>query len=142
MSGTRGKKREEPQGAVWLSGVLNLLRAGGLGVAAALVVLGVAAAMISFGWIDYERGGGAVVAACLLGGFLGGVFAVGKRRGAALVAGLGAGAVMGLLLLLLGLVVYGARPAVGSVGTVLGACLCGGGLAGVLTGKPKKRRRP
>ena len=142
MSGTRGKKREEPRKAVWCSGALNLLRAGGVGVAAALVVLGVAASLICLGWLDYGRGGGTVIAACLLGGFLSGVFAVGKRKGAALVVGLGAGAVMAVLLLMLGVVLYGAQPAVGSVSSVASACLCGGGLAGVLTGKPKKRRRP
>ena len=141
MSGTRGKRREESQGAVWLSSMLNLLRAGVLGMAAALLVLAGAAAMISFGLMENGKGAGAVIAACLLGSFLGGVFAVRQRKGVALPTGLGAGAVLFLLLLSAGTVLYDTLPVVRSVGAVAGACLCGGGLAGVLAGKPKKKRR-
>ena len=141
MSGTRGKRREEPQGTVWLSSMLNLLRAGVLGMAAALLVLAGAAAMISFGLIENGKGAGAIIAACLLGSFLGGIFAVRQRKGAALATGLGAGAVLFLLLLSAGTVLYDTLPVVRSVGAVAGACLCGGGLAGVLAGKPKKKRR-
>lgn len=141
MSGTRGKRREEPQGTAWLWSMLNLLRAGALGVAVAMLVLAGAAIMISAGVLENGRGAGAVVAACLLGGFVGGVYAVRQRKGGALPVGLGVGTVMFLLLLSAGAVLYDALPVTQSMGAVAGACLCGGGLAGLLAGKPKKKRR-
>ena len=169
MSGTRGKRREEPQGAVWLSSMLNLLRAGVLGMATALLVLASAAAMISFGLMENGKGAGAVMAAlkdfCLQEEEFaqaivqGGTFAdcmkavakgvgnsisdiaIRQRNGVALPTGLGSGAVLFVLLLSAGTVLYDTLPVVRSVGAVAGACLCGGGLAGVLTGKPKKKRR-
>lgn len=141
MSGRRGKKREEPQGAAWLGVMLNLLRFGALGMAAALLVLGVAAGLISFGLMGNTKGDSVVIAACLFGGFLGGIFAVRKRKGAALPVGLGVGLVLFMLLLTAGMVLYDTLPALRSGGAVAGACLCGGGLAGILVGKPKKKRR-
>lgn len=141
MSGRRGKKREEPQGAVWLGVMLDWLRFGALGMAAALLVLGVAAGLISFGLVGNTKGDSVVIAACLLGGFLGGIFAVRRRKGAALPTGLGVGVVLFMLLLTAGMVLYDTLPALRSGGAVAGACLCGGGLAGILAGKPKKKRR-
>lgn len=141
MSGTRGKKREEPQGTAWLWSMLNLLRFGALGLVAAMLVLVCAAAMISFGVVENGRGSSAVVAACLFGSFLSGVLAVRQKKGAALPTGLGAGVVLFLMLLSSGALLYDTLPAVRSVGAVAGGCLCGGGLAGLLVGRPKKKRR-
>ena len=141
MSGTRGKKREAAQGVTWLGELAEFLRSGALGVATALAVLAVAAMLISFGVVEQGRGDGAVVAACLLGSFLGGAIAVRRRTGAALLRGLGSGCVVFLLLLgANGLLGVGA-PVARLVWTVAGACVCGGGLAGMLMGRPRKKRR-
>lgn len=141
MAGTREKKREETQGAIWLGAMLDLLRFGALGAAVALAVLGVAAALISFGAIGNNRGDSVVIAASLLGGLIGGLFAVGRRKGASLPTGLGVGAVLFLLLLTAGMLLYDSVPTLRSAGAIAGACLCGSGLSGVLAGKPKKKRR-
>ncbi len=142
MTKTREKKREKAgQGTGWLDGVLDLLRGGALGAACAIAVLAVSAALIYFGIISTNRTQGAVVAACLLGGLMGGVFSVGHRKSAPLPTGLGAGGILFLLLLTAGVLVYDAPVALESSGVVAGACLCGGGLAGVLGSKTKRKKR-
>lgn len=140
MSGTR--KREQ-QSAVWLSGMMNLIKGGALGVCAALVVLFAAACLIWLGLLSNRMGGSAVTAACLVGGFVSGMFAVRRESVAPLAGGIGAGMVLFLLLLCVGVLVYDALPGLHSGGVVAGACLCGGGLSGVLyrSGGGKKHRK-
>lgn len=141
MAGTR--KREQPQGTVWLNGMMDLLKGGTLGACTALVALGVAACLIWSGLLANSRSGSAVIAACLLGGFTGGLFAVRRRTLAPLPGGLGTGTVLFLLLLTAGTLSYDTLPALRSGGVMAGACLCGGGLAGVLgrDNRSKKRRK-
>lgn len=139
MTGTR--KREETQGAAWLTVMLDLLRGGALGAVVALAVLGIAAVLVWAGLLASGRGDSAVIAGCLLGGLAGGAFAVGRTKRAALPVGLGAGGVLFLLLLTAGVLLYDAMPSLRSGGVVACACLCGGGLAGVLRSRPKKRRK-
>ena len=141
MGKARVQKQEEPQSVAWLSVMLDLLRFGVLGVAAALFLLGITAVLISAGVFGNSGGDHLVIAACLLGSLLGGVFAVRGRKGGALPVGLGLGLVLFLLLMTAGVLLYDTLPTLRSGGSVAGACLCGGGLAGVLAGKPKKKRR-
>lgn len=139
MTGTR--KREETQAMTWLGAMLDLLRGGALGMAVALAVLGIAAVLVWSGVLASGKGDSAVIAGCLLGGVVGGAFAVGRGKGPALPMGLGAGGVLFLLLLTAGVLLYDTLPTMRSGGVVACACLCGGGLAGVLRSKPKKKRR-
>ncbi len=141
MSGTR--KREQPQNAMWLSGMIDLLKGGAMGGGAALVVLLAAACLIWAGLLSNGMGNSAVTAACLVGGFASGMFAVRRGNVAPLAGGIGAGMVLFLLLLCVGVLVYDALPGLRSGGVVAGACLCGGGLSGVLgrSGGGKKRRK-
>lgn len=141
MSGTGRKKREEPQGNAWLGLMLDLLRFSVVALAAALGAVGVAAALISFGVFGEVMGERMVIAACLLGSFLGAALAVRRGRGAPLPTGLGVGAIAFLLLLTAGMMLCGTWPDVNRGWGIGCACLCGGGLAGVLIGKPKKKRR-
>ena len=84
---------------------------------------------------------GTVLAACALGAFAGGIYAVRHVEGRSLLAGLGVGVVLFLLLLTAGFIVYqGASVANGGAG-ILCACLCGGAIPGLLGRKPKKKRR-
>ena len=72
---------------------------------------------------------------------MGGGYAVRKVGRRSLLVGLGVGAVLFLLLLTAGLIVYqGASIANGGAG-ILCACLCGGAIPGLLGRKPKKKRR-
>lgn len=138
MAGTQ--KRD--QGTVWLSGMLDMLKGGTLGAGILLVVLGVAAWLIWLGVFGSDNGNSAVIAACLAGSFVGGVFVVRRRTLAPLTGGLCTGAVLFLLLLTAGVAVCDAMPSVHTGGVEAGACLCGGGLAGVLgRGGGKKRRK-
>ncbi len=142
MSGVREKKRQEEQGtAAWMSVMLDLLRGGALGTAVSVLTLAVLALLVSGGMMSIAMGEHAVVGACLLGGLAGGIFAAARRKSGALPIGVCAGAVMFLLLLTAGTVMYGTAPGVGEMGTVGGACLCGGGVAGTLMSRPKKRKR-
>jgi len=142
MTRAREKRHEENgQGVSWLGAMVDLLRGAGIGLIGALTVLAVAAGLVSLGMMSDARGDGAVVAACLLGGLLGGGFAVRRRKAAPLITGLGAGGMLFLLLLTAGVLLYDVLPTLRTGGVVAGACLCGGGLAGVLGGKPKKKRR-
>ena len=83
-------------------------------------------------------GGVLALAVCLVFLFL---CSVGICRSRTLVMGLCVGAVLFLLLLTAGLLFYpGMSIEEGGVG-LLCACLIGGALAGLLGGKPKKKRR-
>ena len=100
MTRAREKRCEDTgQGASWLGAMVDLLRGAGVGLAGALAVLAIAAGLISFGMMSNAKADGAVVAACLLGGLLGGAFAVRRRKIAPLPTGLGAGGMLFLLLL-------------------------------------------
>lgn len=140
---SRTRKQEQRQSAMWLSGMMDLLKGGALGGCAALVVLLAAACLIWAGLLSNGMGSSAVTAACLVGGFVSGMFAVRRESIAPLAGGIGAGMVLFLLLLCVGVLVYDALPGLHSGGVVAGACLCGGGLSGVLyrSGGGKKHRK-
>ena len=75
------------------------------------------------------------------GGGGGGPRGGGRPGRPALRVGPGGGAVLFLLLLTAGLLVYdGATVANGGLG-ILCACLCGGAIPGILGRKPRKKRR-
>ena len=139
MSGTR--KREQSQGTAWLSGVLGVLKGGAWGVGICLMILGAAAGLIWLGLLSSGAESRAVVASCLLGGFVAGLTAVKKGGTAPIPQGLGAGVALFLLLLSGGVLLYGALPDIQTGGVVAGACLCSGGLAGVIGGGGGKKRR-
>ena len=76
-----------------------------------------------------------------LGARGGGLLAVRQGRGRSLLMGFGAGLILFLLLLTAGFLFYeSADLRNGGLGLLL-SCGCGGALAGVLGGKPKKKRR-
>ena len=140
MSRAHEKKHEEGQ-MTWLRAMLDLLWGGLLGMAVALLVLMLAAVLVSSGVIGNGRADRFVIAGCLLGGFLGSMYAVRRRKSAPLPTGLGVGGILFLILLTAGVLLYDSLPTISSGGVVACACLCGGGLSGVLWSKPKKKRR-
>jgi len=142
-SGTRAREtsRKEEHSATWLTAMVDVLWGGGVALAAALIVLALEAGLISFGILGEGQMDNAVMAACVLGGLIGGLVAVRRNRSKALLLGIGAGIVLFLLLLTLGMLAYGV-PAVDQRGVTLGcACLCGGAIAGILGSASKKKRR-
>ena len=133
-------RHQEASGSLWLQGMLELLKAGAIaGVTTGLVLLA-CAFLISGGVLRDVWMEGVVMAACVIGALTGGVYAARKIRKRYLLVGLAEGAVLFLLLLLAGLLAYGERGGENAAG-VLAACLCGGGMAGILSSKPAKKRR-
>lgn len=134
-------KREERTCTVPYMAAAALL-GGGLGALVALAVLWGCAAAISTGLIPERFSTHVVAAACVMGGFFGGVFTVkrwGRRR---LFAGVAAGGALFCILMTAGLAVYGAADLDGQTLAVGLGCLFGGAAAGILrAGDGKKKRK-
>ena len=134
-------KRQEESGGAWLGAMCEVLRGGVIAAVAAVLVLLLCAVLVSAGVLREQWMAGMAPAACVLGALFGGLIAVLRLRRRTLPAGLGVGAVLFLLLLTIGLIVFESSSLEqGGIG-ILSACLCGGALAGVLGGVPGKRSR-
>ena len=137
------KKREkgrEDGGGLWFNAVCEVLKGGVLAGVVTILALLLCSVLVSMGVIPVEAMEGTVLAVCVLGTLVGGIYAV-RRSGAALAAGLGVGAVLFLLLLTAGLLAYEGASVANGGGSILCACLCGGAIPGILGRKPKKKRR-
>jgi len=121
--------------------MLDVLWGSCIAVLSALLILGFAAFLISAGLIADSRMNSVVTAACLVGAFLGGVVAVMRRRLMTLAVGIAVGGVFFILLLTVGLLIFGGGDSPYGSGSILSSCLCGGGLAGIVGSSPKKKRR-
>ena len=121
---TKGK-REEAE-SPWLGTMCGMLKGGALAFLTAVAILFLCALAVSNRWLGQGMMDSAVMAACALGALAGGLLAVRQGRGRSLLMGFGAGLILFL------------RN--GGLGLLL-SCGCGGALAGVLGGKPKKKRR-
>ena len=137
----RDRHHQEESGSQWINSMCDLLKGGVLAGVAAIVALLLCAVLVSAGLLRERWMEGAVLAVCVLGALTGGMYAVRKIGSRTLLGGLGVGAVLFLLLLTAGLLAYDtASVEQGGVG-ILCACLCGGGIAGILGGGAKKKRR-
>ena len=92
-------KRQEEGGSAWLNATCEILKGGVLAGIVTIVSLLVCAILVSMGVLPVSAMEGAVLAVCVLGTLIGGVYAVGRSGGRSLLAGLGVGAVLFLLLL-------------------------------------------
>ena len=135
------ERRPKEMGSQWLNAMCEVLKGGVLAGVVTILVLLICAVLVSVGLVPVEAMYGTVLAVCALGAFAGGIYAVRHVEGRSLLAGLGVGVVLFLLLLTAGFIVYqGASVANGGAG-ILCACLCGGAIPGLLGRKPKKKRR-
>lgn len=139
------KKERRPEelgsGSEWLNATCEVLKGGVLAGVTTILALLVCAVLVSVGAVPVGAMYGAVLAVCAAGALVGGTYAVRRVGRRSLLAGLGVGAVLFLLLLTAGLIAYqGASIANGGAG-ILCACLCGGAIPGLLARKPKKKRR-
>ena len=139
------KKQENKRGETgqrpWLRATLAALRGGLLACGAAVLLLLAAACLISAGVAGERWLAGVVPGACVAGSLLGGLYAVSRSGRRSLAVGLGTGITLFLLLLCGGLLLYDAAGLERDGAGILCACLCGGGLAGVLALPRKKKRR-
>lgn len=135
------RKNEEEQGARLIRYMLDILLGGVAALITCFLFLLLASVAISRGWLSEELMYQFTIVGCVLGGFVGGALAVSRSRSRTLIVGLLVGVVFFLLLLTVGLLAYGsAIPEEGGLGLLCGA-LCGGAAAGIVGGKPKKKRR-
>ena len=136
----REKRRPESENQ-WVNTMCELLKGGVAAGLTAILTLLLCAVLVSAGMLRERWMEGAVLASCVVGSWIGGLFAVRKIGARTLLVGLAVGGILFLLLLTAGLLAFEtASIAHGGIG-VLCACLCGGGLAGLLGGGAKKKRR-
>jgi len=135
------ERKQEEAGSPWLNVMCELLKGGVFAGVVSMAALLLCAALVSAGLLRERWMDGAVLAVCVAGAAVGGMYAVLKIGERALLVGPGVGAVLFLLLLTAGMLAYdSASLEHGGVG-ILCACLCGGAIAGILGRKPKKKRR-
>lgn len=137
----RDRRQEEQGGVQWLNGMCEVLKGGVLAGVTAILTLLLCAVLVSLGILPVGGMKGAVLAVCVLGSLVGGIYGVKQVKTLPLLVGPGVGLVLFLLLLTAGLLVYdGASVEQGGAGILL-ACLCGGAIPGLLGRRPKKKRR-
>ena len=143
------RKNEEEQGAKLLQYGKTVLLGGVIAFIVCLLCLLLASVGISRGILSADLRTQLVVITCVIGSLCGGLFAVRQCQARGLIVGLAVGAVLFLLQLTLGLLLYDSlSPEKVGLG-LLGGSLCGGAAAGILGGggrrpsaaKGKKRRR-
>ena len=138
-------KKEEDQGAKLVRCAVGILLGGLLALGVCMLFLLGASVAISGGLLDMVLTYQITIVGCVLGGFCGGLLAVG-RCGGGLAAGLLTGGVLFLLVLTLGALCFrDVSLESGGIGLLCGS-LCGGAAAGLLgngsgKGKRKKRRK-
>ena len=140
MKKTAGKRQEE-QGNAWMGVMGSLLKGGLLALAVTLALLLLCAWAVSVRWLNQAAMERCTVAVCVLGAVVGGAVAMRRHREIALLLGVGTGGMLFLFLLSAGVLLYEEAPVVNGIPGILCACLCGGGIAGILGRKTKKKRR-
>ena len=134
-------KRADVPGGKRVEELCELLKGVGVAVVTAFLLLIFSAFLVSADFLKEQWMEGTVLLACVLAAVVGGGFVSIRIGKGSLLLGLTVGMTLALMLLTLGVLIYDADPAEGSGVKVMASCLCGGGIAGILFGKPKKKRR-
>lgn len=101
----------------------------------------VCALLVSGGVVGEKLMGRGVLAICVVSSLTGGLLAVRRLERGTLLAGLGVGVILFLLLLTAGFLLYEEASLSNGGVPILVACCCGGAIAGVLGGRPRKKRK-
>jgi len=134
------RKTEEDQGAILLRYGKAILLGGAAAFAVGVVLLFLAALGVSRGLLDGGLRYQLTVVSCVLGSFIGGIFAVRNSPARGLLVGLAVGGVLFLVQLSLGLLLFESFSLEsGGIGLLFGD-LCGGAAAGILSGGGKRRK--
>ena len=139
--GKRQEKKPEDSGGTWIAVMCELLKGGLAAVLAALLVLGACSLLVSGGVISEHAMDRSVLAACVLGSLIGGLIAVRRIGRSPLLVGVGVGGILFLLLLSVGALLFEDASVSNGGGMILPSCLCGGAMAGILSSRPKKKRK-
>lgn len=137
----RERKPEDTAGGLWITVMCELLKGGLAAVLAALLTLLVCSLLVSSGAISERAMDRAVLAACVLGALAGGLLAVRRVGRSTLLVGAGVGAILFLLLLSVGSLLFESASISNGGILILLSCLCGGAMAGILGGRPRKKRK-
>ena len=137
------RKKEEDQSARLIRCGLGVLLGGILALAICCLFLLGCSVAISSGAVGEGLGYQLTIVGCVLGGFGGGLFAVGQCGGG-LLTGLTVGGILFLLLLTIGALFFETMALeAGGIGLLCGG-LCGGAAAGLLgyeKGRPSRKKR-
>lgn len=137
-------ERKDTAAGTWRGRVLRTVIGGGISVCAGVLLLFLAACAVSAGALGEELAPHVAVAACVVGGYIGGRV---SSRGAgerSIVGGAATGAVFFLFLLVAGAAFCGGDGwETDGAAAILVGCLCGGALSGLggRRGKRRKKRR-
>jgi len=135
------RKNEEERGTRLVQHMSAVLLGGVIALLVCLVLLFLCSLAISAGWLADRSMLQYTLASCVLSCLIGGRYAVSRCRSRTLLVGLGTGAVFFLLLLTIGIIFCSDMSVENhAVGLVL-ASLAGGALAGLLGGRPKRKKR-
>ena len=135
------RKNEEEQGSRLIRIMTWVIVGSVVGLLVCLMFLLVCSIGISMGILKEDLMYQLTVIGCAFAGLSGGLWAVSRCRSRTLIIGMAAGAVFYLLLLTIGVLFFESiSPDEGGLGLLCGA-LCGGAVAGILGGRPRKKRR-
>jgi len=136
----KGDRRQETAGGAWVETMMDLLKGGVLACVTAILILLMCALLISVGAIRERWMHAVVLIACMVGAWLGGNYAVTRGFGRPILKGVGVGAILFLILITAGFLVYDtASIEQGGLGILISA-ICGGALSS-FTGRQRKKKR-
>lgn len=133
-------RKAEVQGANAVQMTVTMVLGGLLALGVELIILLLGAVAVSRGILREDISPQLTAAACVVGCLIGGVLTCAQWGSRRLLAGLATGGVCYLLMLAVGLLMNNG-PELGPQALIeLAGCLCGGALAGVFSGKGKKKK--
>ena len=132
--------KAEGQGANAVQMATGVALGGLLALGVELVILLLGSMAVSNGILKEDAAPQLTAAACVLGGFAGGLLACARWKSRRLLGGLAAGAVCYLLILAVSLLMSDGLVLDAQALIELAGCLCGGALAGMLCGSRRKKR--
>lgn len=141
MKGVLFMRKAETQGANAVQMTAAVLLGGLLALGIELVILLLGSVAISRGILKADAAIQLTLAACVIGCLIGGWFACSRWPTRRLLAGLAAGAVCFMLILAVGLLMSDDLELGTQALMELAACLCGGALAGLFSGRKKGKKK-
>lgn len=135
------RKTETRQGRGIAQNIFALFWGALLALGVELIVLLLGSIAVSAGVLKADATAQVTAVACLIGCFIGGVFTCVRWGARRLPAGVLTGLMCFVLILIVALV-SGSKPEIGAQALVeLAGCVVGGGLAGILSVRGKKKKR-
>ena len=134
-------KRQEGKNSSWMEIAVGLTKGCAVALGTTILLLFGCAAAVSARWLGQQTMERCVVMACVIGALVGAAVAMQNHRDWAMPLGIGTGGGLFLLLLTAGILFYENAPIPSGMTGIFCACLCGGGITGILGRKTKKKRR-